>query len=1168
MDRALAVLRSLWQHRVIVTLAVVLLLVAVMLAAAFYALNLPQLALDRQQTLVFGPTQFAPENPASVRVLVRDQTTGQPMANADIAVRLQPKGGGAIQTLYTGKTDASGTAPISFRIPADVPRDETLIVETSSSAGRDRVEKAVTVQRTYKVLVTTDKPLYQPGQIIHIRALALAALDRTPAKNLGLDFLVEDPKGNKIYRKTITTSDYGVASADFALADTLNAGTYKITASMGDTKSEKSVTVKPYVLPKFKVSVETDRAFYLPSERVTGRVRADYFFGKPVAKSDVTIKGVVYDVARAETVNLTGKTDDNGVYAFSFALPNYFAGRGLDKNRADFGIEVSVTDLANHTEQQSSVLAIASDAIQIDAVPESGKLVVGVENILYVLTALPDGSPVECDVSLITSGTELRTHTGKYGIAEVRLTPRVGQTQFQMVARDTQGRTGNRTLALQSETTPDQILLRADSATYRVGDTMHLAAFSSGSVGTVYLDIIKEGQTLSTRAIDVTNGRANADVDVTADMIGALQLHAYHVERDSTIVRDTRVVVVEQPSDLNIAVQANQDTYRPGDNSHVTFNVTDSQGKGVQSALGVSAVDESVFALAEQDPGFAKLYFLLTNELLDPKYQVKGWSLDEVVEYQPQPVTEPVRVAQTQSAQAAWAGTTPFDFILRVNSQPEKIAAANKAQAIAFNGVAGWLAVFLSLIPLGMGGLIMAHLREKKILGQSMAIWMGGIIGYCIVSLIAIPAIAIIGGMFLQAKLGMALVALFALAWLVAFGVLVGYAIMRRNELIQVSLMLLVAYIAMLGMLFYVGGRATVFTEWQVFAVIMTYLAGLGVLVLLSIGLFVQKEVAAGFAALLLALLIIPITIWLALLPSAGPFLRAMGHPGIYMPPAYLTGCSAAAPGTSTSGSGNLFRDLEKGFSTGAPAPTAAPPGAAAVPTQAPAAGAQQAQGEAAPRLRQYFPETLYFNPQVITDEKGQAALDIPLADSITTWRLGVMASSQRGELGAKNVGIRVFQDFFVDLDLPVALTQNDEISIPVAVYNYLQTAQKVKLQIEQQPWFTLQDDAEKTLTIASNDISVVYFRIKAMNFGMQKLKVTALGDKMSDAIQREIQVYPDGKAMEVTWGNWLKGDSTQGIELPGNAIQGASRVEVKIYPGMVSQVLSGLDGMLKMPYG
>jgi hypothetical protein len=405
--------------------------------------------------------------------------------------------------------------------------------------------------------------------------------------------------------------------------------------------------------------------------------------------------------------------------------------------------------------------------------------------------------------------------------------------------------------------------------------------------------------------------------------------------------------------------------------------------------------------------------------------------------------------------------------------------------------------------------------------------------------------------MIMQVHLGLLLVAATALAWLIALGVLIGYAVARRDELVQITLLFLVAYIIFLGMLLYLSNRATSFGQWSAFFVVITYLVALATLVLLGIGLLIQKESAPGMAAILLSLLLIPTTFLLAEMPSAGPLLRAMGSPGLYVPPAYLTGCAPAAtpvPGSER----NALQDFAKGLGTGLSPVMES--GARAAPTQAAAqpAGKAPESAQEAPRLRQYFPETLYFNPQVITDEAGRVEVDIPLADSITTWRLGVMASSQRGELGAANAGLRVFQDFFVDLDLPVALTQNDEISVPVAVYNYLPQAQKVKLQIDQQPWFSLQDNAEKTLTIDSNDIDVVYFRIKALNFGMQRLKVTALGEKMSDAIQREIRVYPDGKSFEVTQSNWLKGDTTQVVDIPAPAIPGASRIEVKIFPGIV----------------
>jgi len=46
-------------------------------------------------------------------------------------------------------------------------------------------------------------------------------------------------------------------------------------------------------------------------------------------------------------------------------------------------------------------------------------------------------------------------------------------------------------------------------------------------------------------------------------------------------------------------------------------------------------------------------------------------------------------------------------------------------------------------------------------------------------------------------------------------------------------------------------------------------------------------------------------------------------------------------------------------------------------------------------------------------------------------------------------VPLRVFQDFFVDLDMPLTLTKNDEVSIPATVYNYLKEDQTVTLDLQ-----------------------------------------------------------------------------------------------------------------------
>ena len=45
---------------------------------------------------------------------------------------------------------------------------------------------------------------------------------------------VQDAKGNKVFKKRLATSDYGIAAADFQLADQVNTGSYTVTAIVGD----------------------------------------------------------------------------------------------------------------------------------------------------------------------------------------------------------------------------------------------------------------------------------------------------------------------------------------------------------------------------------------------------------------------------------------------------------------------------------------------------------------------------------------------------------------------------------------------------------------------------------------------------------------------------------------------------------------------------------------------------------------------------------------------------------------------------------------------------------------------------------------------------------------------------------------------------------------------
>jgi len=1153
--------------RWIVTALLALVVVAAMLGTWVYN-TLPQ-RVDSQHTLVLGQTQFAPGSQSAVRVVVRNTKNSQPVANADVQVSLAPQGGGQAVTLFTGKSDQNGTVGASFTIPANAQITQTLVVESSSSVGRDEVKQPVTVKRSYKLLLTTDKPVYQPAQTIHMRALALSTLDMKAVKDADIDFLVEDPKGNKVFRKSVKSSAFGVAAADFVLADEVLNGNYKITVSLGDTKSEKTVNVKPYVLPKFAVKVNTERSFYLPGQHVAGTVQCDYFFGKPVAGSQVEIVGSVFDVQKTQVVNIQGKTDDKGTYHFEFDLPQYFAGRGLEKDQAEFSLQVSVVDQAEHTEQTSKVMPIAQSPIVIEVVPEAGVLKPGVENKLYILTSYPDGTPARTKVALSIYGVLTWLETGDYGLAEYTTLPSPGAVKAAITATDEKGQSASKTVDLKADTGAGVVLLRPDRATYRLGDTMHLVALTSQNFGSMFLDIVKDGQTLSTRSLAVQNGKAEFAVDLSGDLFGALALHAYKVLGDGSIIRDTRVVVVDAPRDVTTDIQADHDVYRPGDTAKLAFRTRTASGP-TQTALGVAIVDESVFAVMEQDPGFAKLYFLLQGELLEPKYQIKGWTIPEILT--PTQDTQ-LRATQDQAARAAWAPLPASAMTMNVNSRPIKVQDAQRGRSTGLNRVANWILFALILVPVGLWVTAIVGLRATGILGKAFGRWGLSLLLLIFVGpflcagfvafLSALSSLAYRGTSYQTGQMFIALVlAGFLLSWFAAIIAFAVYAWLRRDERARIMWLLLVAWVALGVVLAVILSLNANPSEWLGLFAVLAYLAGLLALLLFGVGLYVERRRWPGVFVVAIVLLFIPAVISAAALPEVARSVRlveTLGNPVVYMGPVgWLSGCAPGGPG----GGGPTFGLPSFGMmSAPLAAPTAAPQAKITQETQPQAAGQ-------APRVRQFFPETLLWVPELKTDTSGFAALDVPLADSITTWRVTALASTQDGQLGFSNVALRVFQDFFVDIDLPVALTQNDEVAIPVAVYNYLPEAQNVRLQVKLEDWFELQDQPEKSLQIAANDIDVVYFRIKVKQFGEQAFQVTAWGDKMSDAIKRSVAVVPDGRLFRKSKSDWLRQGVLITTTVPIESIAGTQRIEVKIYPGVVSQVMEGLEKILRLPHG
>ena len=1163
--------------------------------------------LRRPVVRILGQTEYIAGSHAAVRVIVSDARTGAAQPGTVHIQLLDAKQDA--RTVFSGNLDHRGTVEADFRLPASLTGKFQMRYFVDTPIGSTEYTQPVELKDEASILLTTEKPIYQPGQTVHVRALTLDRASHRAAAGRKLTFEIEDSRGNRVFRKSTQTDKFGIASAEFTLADEVNLGAYHLRALMGDPQApgdsaELTLNIERYVLPKFKVEIDFDkqnnkpRRDYRPGNRVTGTVRANYFFGKPVDHAKVAVKISGMDVQIFEAASTAGKSDAAGDYRFDIKLPSYFAGRPLNQGATRALVEAVVTDGAAHAETRGEPITVSASPLLITAVPEGGELVPNVENEVFILTSYPDGDPAQTtlrvrvpeDMRRSPGHTETRQiSTDASGVAVLRMNPVPGVDSLRIDADDGHGSRVSSDVPLQTRAGADQILLHTDRAVVKAGETIALRVLSTRAYGTVYVDIIKDGQTIVTRDVDLTNGQASLIVDATAEMAGTLDIDGYLFGRDSQPVADHRLVFVQPADELKIAASTDSSVYLPGSEARVHFHVTDAHGQGVEAALGLQVVDEAVYALAEKQPGFAKVFFYLEQELMKPRYEIhslsmtdavnadpgaggearnldaralfaatqmisphkadvefgRTYSQNKFVEYQQQyceAFLEQVRqIASVLSKRNA--GSTPGDEILKDFGKLDRGAPPRDAWNMPLHMErTGW----------NWGGgnryfrVVSAGPDRKFGTSDDMAVYVQEHSGAFVRSpgsagtidvrmehdrgpfdqraeatgVISDPSGAVIPGatVTLHSLAGQGLRTTHSnrAGWFTFAALPVGrFGIQVSEPGFQV-----------LSSTFSISAR-----DRAVFS--MTLAVGEG-----SQTVTVQAEgmgVGNGFGG-----------------GGGGEF-----------------NIVAAAPPEA-----NARRDFFAMKKATAQMQVAAKDAVMQNELIAPPPATATAPGAVPQHIRTYFPEALYINPEIFTDAKGNADITIPMADSITTWRMAMIASATSGALGSGDANIKVFQDFFVDLDLPVTLTQGDRISIPVAIYNYSGRSGHVSVHLQPDDWYALDNDAAiKTVAVDSGRVGSTEFTVMAKKIGKFKLTVAARmegagADARQDIVVREIEVVPNGREQDQVFNGHMDKMAQSDLKFSPAAIPGATSILVRLYPGPLSQVVEGMDSILRMPFG
>ncbi len=292
---------------------------------------------------------------------------------------------------------ANESKTASVKLPMLDDGDYLLRAKVSSKIGEDVVDVKLALYSPARIHVLSDRPIYEPGNVVQFRALALRARDLSPIDNRPGTWLVRSPTGEILLEERAPAGEWGVVAGDFPLAEDAERGTWSVAWRSGGSEESTSFVVEPFVLPRFRVEATPAKGYYEAGERPSLDGSVVYGSGAPVANASLEIRWSASgawpppnDWIDGEALPRKATSGADG--KFTLELPEVPSDL---QGRCTLRANISAVDPAGDRVASSASILLSEDAIVVTAVTElRGGLVENNNNRVYLRVTDPVGKAI------------------------------------------------------------------------------------------------------------------------------------------------------------------------------------------------------------------------------------------------------------------------------------------------------------------------------------------------------------------------------------------------------------------------------------------------------------------------------------------------------------------------------------------------------------------------------------------------------------------------------------------------------------------------------------------------------------------------------------------------------------------------------------------------------
>ncbi len=517
-------------------------------------------------------------------------------------------------------------------------------------------------QQGVKVYAYTDRPVYRPAQKVYFRQILTQYVkggDQAPLKGQKVLVTINNPKGEKVFESTLTSSEFGTINGEFELPEETPLGEYYVSTQLVGSSRGISAQggnrfrVEEYKRPEFQVSVDAPDTAMRPGETVSAKINAKYYFGSPVPNANVkyTVRRSTwwasynwptpydwlfnywnvgyYDTGRRNiggegsgTIVKEGvvKTDAQGNAEVSFATTRDEINQN-DENwwwrsysNPLYTIEVEVTDASRRTIEGQGSVKVANQQYFAFLEAKRGYYLSGDRVQVEVITKDANDKPVQTSGKMVVykqlpgDKEEKKYEEVVQSDAQGRLvwtwpSDEAGTFRIAWEATDAwnQKVVGSTNIWIagpqlnQTQFRLQGVTIVLDKRNYVEGDVAKVLLVADQPDTTILLTQEAGGDIIKREVVSIPGKNKEISIPITDQHVPNFSIAAALVKNYEVFQAQQEVFVPPTEQLIKVEVSGDKTEYKPGESGTFTVKATDWQGKPARAEISLALTDASLF---------------------------------------------------------------------------------------------------------------------------------------------------------------------------------------------------------------------------------------------------------------------------------------------------------------------------------------------------------------------------------------------------------------------------------------------------------------------------------------------------------------------------------------------------------------------------------------------